>query len=196
MGDPRIMCVAGSPRRHGNSSRLLDACVHGIEAAGGAPDTLVLARTPVEQCRGCNACSRDGVCVIEDTMTEVYPRLDAADGFVIATPVFFATVPGTLKAFYDRCQPYWARRYVLGVERRTVRRPGALLLVGGGGDPYGTGCAETPTRSVLGVLDSEMTFSLVVEGPDKAADIEAYPEALTRAEEIGRQIVEAALRSR
>lgn len=191
MDAPRIMCIAGSPRRHGNSSRLLDACMAGIEAAGGITDALVLAQTPVDQCRGCNACSRDGVCVMKDVMTEVYPRLDSADAFVIATPVFFATVPGTLKALYDRCQPYWARRYVLGMERRAHRRPGALLLVGGGGDPYGTGCAETPTRSVLGVLDSEMTYSLVVEGPDRPADIEAYPEELTRAEEIGRLIVEA-----
>ena len=46
---------------------------------------------------------------------------------VIATPVFFATVPAVLKILYDRCQPYWARRYVLGEPPPDVRRPGALL---------------------------------------------------------------------
>jgi multimeric flavodoxin WrbA len=116
-------------------------------------------------------------------MQGVYPRLDAADAIVVATPVFFATVPAVLKALYDRCQPYWARRYVLHqpIERR---RPGGLLVVGGGGDPFGNTCAITTTRSVFAVLAVDYSQELAVRA-DRATDVAGRPDDLERARALG-----------
>lgn len=192
---PRILCIAGSPRRHGNSDHLLDSCMDGARAAGAETDLLVVSGAGVAPCRGCNLCSRDGHCVVRDGMQDVYPRIDAADAIVIASPVFFATVPAVLKALYDRCQPYWARRYVLGqpIERR---RPGAYLVVGGGGDPYGHECAVTTTRSVFAVLGVDYTAELAIRA-DTASEAGRQPEALLRAKEIGTALAtEAAERIR
>lgn len=180
---PRVLGIAGSPRRGGNTDRLLDACLQGAEASGAEVQRLVVASAGIAPCRGCNACSKDGHCIVRDGMQDVYPMLEAADAIVVATPVFFATVPAVLKALYDRCQPYWARRYVLGrpIERR---RPGALLVAGGGGDPYGHTCAVSTSRSVFAVLGLDYTAELVVRA-DKAGDVAAQPEHLTSAREIG-----------
>lgn len=186
---PRILCIAGSPRRHGNSEQLLDALVAGVTAAGGEPVRLAVAEAGVSPCRGCNACSRNGRCIVRDGMDAVYAELDSADAIAIATPVYFATVPAVLKALYDRCQPYWARRYVLGEPSAPVKRPGALLVVGGGGDPFGTVCAVTVTRSVFAVLGVEALEVLEVVGPDAPVDIRAHSADLRRAEEIGRGLV-------
>jgi multimeric flavodoxin WrbA len=153
---PRILCVAGSPRRDGNTDRALAALEEGVRSVDGAVDHLIAAQAGANPCRGCNVCSKDGICIQRDGMDDVYARIDAADGIAIATPVFFATVPAVLKILYDRFQPYWARRYVLGEPAPRVRRPGALLVVGGGGDPFGSECAKTPTRSVLAVLGVEL----------------------------------------
>lgn len=191
---PRVLALAGSPRRRGNSDRLLDAFERGVLGAGGTLDRVIAADVGAKPCRGCNSCSKDGRCVIRDGMDDLYERFDSADALVIATPVFFATVPAVLKIVYDRCQPYWARRYVLGEPAPKVRRPAALLLVGGGGDPYGTGCAVTPSRSVVGVLGYEMLDILEAEG-DKPGDVEAFPGALEGSEALGRALVaEAAAR--
>lgn len=189
---PRILTIAGSPRRNGNSDRLLDALERGVIAAGGIPERIVAADAGVRPCRGCNACSKDGRCVIRDGMDDLYERFDTADALAIATPVFFATVPAVLKIVFDRCQPYWARRYVLGEPAPQVRRPAALMLVGGGGDPYGTGCAVTPTRSVIGVLGYEMLDVLEAEG-DKPGDVAEFPGALEGAEALGRALVAEAV---
>jgi len=143
----------------------------------------------VTPCRGCNACSRTGRCIVSDGMDAVYEELDAAEAIAIASPVYFATVPAVLKALYDRCQPYWARRYVLGEPAAAVKRPGVLLVVGGGGDPFGTTCAITVTRSVFAVLGVEATDVLEVVGPDAATDIRSRPEDLQRASDIGRGLV-------
>lgn len=179
----RVLCIAGSPRRHGNSDRLLDVCEAGVIEAGGTVERLVVAEAGIAPCRGCNACSKTGTCVVADGMQSVYPMIESADAIVVATPVYFATVPAVLKALYDRCQPYWARRYVLGqkVERR---RPGALLIAGGGGDPFGSGCALTTTRSVFAVLGVDLIDSLDVTA-DAPADVEARPDVLSDARRIG-----------
>lgn len=182
-----VLCIAGGPRRHGNSERLLDELVAGVREAGGIAQVVVVAESHVAACRGCNACSITGECVVRDGMDAIYPLLDAADAIAISSPVYFSTVPAVLKALYDRCQPYWARRYVLKEPRRPYKRPGAYLLVGGGGDPYGSECAVTATKSVFAVLDVELPAqrTLRVIGPDSPSDIGRHPDALARAREIG-----------
>jgi multimeric flavodoxin WrbA len=191
---PRILLVAGSPRRGGNSDALLDACAAGVRDAGGEVDLLVVSEAGIGPCTGCNGCSKDGCCIVEDGMQPVYARIDAADAIVVATPVYFATVPAVLKAFYDRCQPYWARRYVLH-EPVARRRPAGLLVVGGGGDPYGSECAVTTSRSVFAVLGLDLLHELRVEA-DARGDAQAQSGPMSEAREIGRALVrEAAERS-
>ncbi len=191
----RVLCILGSPRAHGNSARLLDKFADGVSEAGGVPVRLSVAELAIESCRGCGGCSATGVCVVHDDMDDVYRLLDGAHAIAVATPVYFATVPATLKVLYDRCQPYWARRYLLGERPRAHRRPGAVLVVGGGGDPYGTACALTPTRSVFAVLDVSVDGVVEVVGPDASGDVERHPDAIARAREAGIELTRAAIRT-
>jgi len=188
---PRVLCVAGSPRRHGNSERLLDAFIRGVNNAGGLAEKLVVVDYGLTPCRGCNRCSRDGVCIVQDRMHEVYSLIDSADAIVVSSPVYFATVPAALKILYDRCQPYWARTHVLK-QPRGPKRPGGMLVVGGGGDPFGNGCAIATTKSVLAVLGVQYELQLEVEGPDAPRDIEDRAEALLEAESLGVELVSLA----
>ena len=193
---PRVLCIAGSPRRNGNSDRLLDALMQGVRSAGGTPVVLVARDSGVGFCRGCNACSKDGRCIQRDGMDSVYAALDAADAIAVATPVFFATVPAVLKTLLDRCQPYWARRYVLHEPAPQHRRPGAILVVGGGGDPFGAACAVNPVKSVLNVLYVRSDRIVEVLGPDKPGDIACEPQALERAAQMGTELVVEVLERR
>jgi multimeric flavodoxin WrbA len=188
---PRVLCIAGSPRRHGNSESLLDATIEGIRSAGGDAIKLVARDASVGVCLGCNSCSSDGRCIQRDRMDEVYRELDTSDAIVVSTPVFFATVPAVLKTLLDRCQPYWARRYVLGEKPRASKRPGAILVVGGGGDPFGTGCAVTPIRSVFAVLSVSTDHTVEAVGPDKRGDIACESHTLRQARDVGTSLVEA-----
>jgi len=169
---------------------LLDACVEGIEGAGGSADRLVVANADIAPCRGCNACSKTGTCVVKDGMQAVFPRIDEADAIVVASPVYFATVPALLKALYDRCQPYWAREHRLG-QSPTRRRPGGLLLVRGGGDPYGFDAAIATTRSVFAVLRIDLMAEVHVEGVDAPADMQRQASALGDGRDLGLAIVSA-----
>ena len=120
---PVVLGIAGSPRRFGNSDRLLDAVLEGAREAGAETRTLIASESGLKQCLGCNACSLTGECIQHDGGPAVYAAIDAADAIVVATPVYFAGVPGGLKVLIDRMQPYWARRYVLKLPRPARRPP-------------------------------------------------------------------------
>ncbi|HEY3317789.1 MAG TPA: flavodoxin family protein [Coriobacteriia bacterium] len=194
MTPPLVLGIAGSPRRHGNSEQLLDACLAGVAEAGGTAEKLVVVDYGIQPCDGCNVCSSTGECWIRDRMQEVYPRLEEADAIVVSSPVFFATVPAVLKALYDRCQPFWARRWVLGEPPPERKRPGALLLARAGGDPYGFAGAILTTKSLFAVLGVSYDVELKVAGVDAATDIRSRPEALAEARGTGAVVVSAAAR--
>ena len=103
-----------------------------------------------------------------------------------------ATVPAVLKALYDRCQPYWARHYVLGLPV-PPKRPGALLLAHAGGDPYGSEAAVITTKSVFAVVGLSYTASYEIVGVDSPSDIGRHPEAFEKVAEVGRRLVSEAL---
>ncbi|MCE5190660.1 MAG: flavodoxin family protein [Actinomycetia bacterium] len=195
MSQPVVLGFAGSPRRRGNSEQMLDACLAGAEDAGARVHKLVPAEMSIHWCRGCNGCSRNGACVVHDQMYEVYEAVDAAAAIVFATPVYFASVPGVLKVMLDRMQPYWARTHVLK-QPRPPRRPGGLLLVRSGGDPYGFPGAEYPLKSVCGVLGIDIEGEVKTAGADAAGDVSRQPLALDRARSLGARIGAASLGGR
>lgn len=193
MSSPLVLGIAGSPRRRGNSERLLEAALAGAREAGARTRTLIAAEADVHPCLGCNACSLTGECVQQDGGPALYEAIDAADAIIVASPVFFATVPSVLKIIYDRMQPYWARAYVLK-QLPPARRPGAILLTRSGGDPYGFDAADATTRSVLAVLGVDVLGEVRVAGVEGPGDIEQHPDALAEAKALGAQVAGEALR--
>lgn len=180
-----VLGLAGSPRRHGNSERLLDAYLEGVVEAGAPAVKLPVVEHGIGPCRGCYACSSTGECVVRDGMQDVYPLVDSAAAMVVATPVFFATVPAVLKALYDRFQPYWARRYELG-EPPAAKRPADLLVVRGGPDPFGYECAVTTTKSALAVAGFRLGEPHVLQGLDEPAEMARHAATLATVRERGR----------
>jgi len=192
MDAPLVLGIAGSPRRNGNSEQLLDACLAGAVDGGARVQKLVVTDYAIEPCRGCNSCSLTGECIIRDQMREVYAAIDSAQAIVVSSPVFFATVPGVLKVLFDRMQPYWARTHVLR-QPRPARRPGALLLVRGGGDPFGFVAAEYTIKSVFAVLGIDLVGEVKVTGVDSPGEIVRQSDALDKARALGRGLAAAAL---
>ena len=93
---------------------MLSTLMGAAAQAGAEVEMLLLRKMDVRTCRGCLACEeggreRKGICKIKDDMTEVYPKLLAADVIVLATPGYFEMLSGLLKNFLDRTCPVWPR---------------------------------------------------------------------------------------
>ena len=99
----RILVLSGSPRRDGNTDRLVDSFVKGV-SPGNEVEVIHVCDYSIHPCIGCNTCfSREGnKCFRDDDMTLVYDRLGKADIVIIASPVYFYGISAQLKAVVDR----------------------------------------------------------------------------------------------
>ena len=99
----RILVLAGSPRRHGNTDCLADEFIRGAQEAGHETEKIYLKDRKINGCLGCGACQRNGgSCVQKDDMQEIYEKWLASDVVVLASPVYFYTWSAQMKAVLDR----------------------------------------------------------------------------------------------
>ena len=187
---PPILVVQGSPRRGGNSRRLLDEVLAPIAERGIPVETLVLRDLKVSPCLAIEACMRTGACAIDDDMTWIYPRLLEARVLIVATPIHFYGPSALLKAFIDRCQALWARKYVLGRAPGQDGRRGYLVATAATrGQKLFDGLLLT-MRYFFDVLGLENAGEILVRGVDAAGEIENRPEELARARRLGEEMAE------
>jgi multimeric flavodoxin WrbA len=67
-------------------------------------ETLYLGHMDIELCRGCRTCFDRGeeMCPLKDDLAAVKARMDAADGIILASPVYVNDVNGVAKNWMDR----------------------------------------------------------------------------------------------
>jgi multimeric flavodoxin WrbA len=130
---PKVIGLAASPRRGGNSETLLDWFLEGASQVGAGVEKIVLPRLEVAPCTGCQQCQETGECIIQDDYQSARDRLLQADVVAIASPVYFWGLPSQSKAFVDRHQSLGAyKRIHNGLPpglQREGQRMGALLGV-------------------------------------------------------------------
>jgi len=112
-----VLGLQGSPRLNGNTSLLLRAFMEEAENLGASTYTVNAYLKNITPCKELKVCETKGFCPIKDDMdNEIYSLFWDADLIVMATPVFFYSVPAQLKALIDRSQNQWARKYKLKLE--------------------------------------------------------------------------------
>lgn len=184
-----IAAFAGSPRRDGNSESLLDAALDGIREAdsGALIHKVVLNELVIKPCQNCGFCSRTGYCrfASSDDMKGIYELLERCDRFIVASPIYFATVSAQTKIMFDRCQALWARKYLLKQRHANPDRRGLFLCCGGFKHDRFYKCAREVMSAWCVVLDIRMTGELFFSSIDEKGAIQAHPTALAEARAAG-----------
>lgn len=184
----KIIGLAASPRRQGNSETLLDELLSGAQEAGADTEKHVMSALNIRPCDGCDICSHKGYCPHADDAAELLPRLAAADVVVLATPVYFYAIPAQAKALIDRAQYLWARRNVL---HRKVGKPGgrAVLLAVGGtrGKKLFDGIALT-ARYFMDTLGKGLAATLFVRGIDELGAVRNDQRTMAQARRLGARL--------
>jgi multimeric flavodoxin WrbA len=184
-----LLIVLGSPRKNGNSEILAQHVAKGMEAGGGTVEYIRLAGLTVSPCQGCGGCEKTGECVIKDDMGAIYERADAADRILVASPVYFYALTAQTKAFIDRFQARWSRRYLLDNRfRMEEQRKGYLLSVAATKGAKVFDCSLLTMRYFYEAMDMAFADSFLLKGVDQRGAIRNFPEELARAEAFGREI--------
>lgn len=98
----KIIGISGSPQKDGNTEQMLAAALQIARDRGFDTDVVHLSGLDVSACISCGLCRNEKRCTIDDDMTDIYQRLEDADGIIVASPVYFGGMTGQLKCFLDR----------------------------------------------------------------------------------------------
>jgi len=187
----KVIGIAGSPRRGGNTDLLLGEVLRGAASRGAEVKTIVLNDLNITPCQHCDACLEKGDCRIEDDMQMVYRELEEADRIVLASPIQFMTVTAQAKAMIDRCQSLWARKYVLKIPPlgNQRERKGLFISVGGRKVANLFEPALVTVKTLFRILDITYAGDLLFLGVDEKGAIAKHPNALSQAFIKGQELV-------
>ena len=188
----KVMGIFGSPRRGGNTDTLLEETLKGTEKEGAEVERLHLTDFTITPCKECHGCDQTGECVILDDMQKIYPKLLDADVIILASPIFFYGISAWAKAFVDRCQALWSRKYLVkdrSLGKEGKRRKGFFISVGATKGARVFEGAILTAKYFFDVFNAEYLGELVFRGIDAKGDILKHPEALQQAFEAGRKLV-------
>lgn len=101
----RVVAFNGSPRKGGNTERLLNRVLSILDGEGIQTELVHIGGEKVHGCTACGKCfaNQDRRCVFDDDIINgCIGKMAAADGILIGSPTYFADVSPETKALIDR----------------------------------------------------------------------------------------------
>lgn len=189
-----VVAVNGSPRRDGNTVKLLACALEEVVKLGAQAVLLHaiegMADVKTQYCIHCSSPCR-GICYEGTRLAEMFGILRQADGLILGSPVYFGTVAAPLKAFWDKT--------------RRLRKEKALLNVVGGGVVTGASRfgGQEATLRVLHDMMLSQGVTIVGDGHLSSDDaghhgacaqepVAGDEVGLSRARILGRRVFEVA----
>jgi len=189
----KCLALACSPRRDGNTALLAREALAGCREAGMDAELIYLVDYNPAPCRGCEACSRTGKCVVADDAGIIFDRILAADRFILAAPVYSMGICAQAKTLIDRAQRFWAVKYVLqkpvipDAAARPPRR-GIYIATAGTALPGVFDGALRVVRYFFKMLEIELSGTFCYPQVDAKGAVKSHPTALKECFQAGRQL--------
>jgi multimeric flavodoxin WrbA len=189
----RIMTILGSPRKQGNTAKVLEWVEEQFQSDGHEVDHVFVEDFSIRGCRACWSCQSGKIelCAVQDDANGIFERMIAADAVILAAPVFCWGFPGPMKCLVDRAMCL-ALDFVSTPDYSTRIQGKPLGLVATCGGPE-EGNAEIMIRAfqaMAGFLKASTSDHLLVPFCTEPAAID--PGAKTRAVAFAQAFARAA----
>ena len=160
----KTLVINGSPRKNGYTSAMAEELVHCLAGETAVIETY---RAGVSPCTDCRYCWEHPACSIADAMQQHYRQIDEADNIVIASPIYFYELTGSLLSWASRLQVLYTAKTMRGTPLlRQKPRTGGVLLVDGGNGKWQTALAMG--NRLLRVMEAEPVGHVYFSGTDHA----------------------------
>ena len=185
----RVLVLAASPRREGNSTILAQRAAEGVEATGGAADVIQLGGLNIHPCTACEVCRSgpDAECIFDDDMQPLYEKLRESDGVIFASPVYWFNMSAQLKLFIDRT--YAMRK---GDKHGLSNKIIGVILTYEDEDIYASGGVNAlrSIQDICNYVKADLVGS-VYGTTSKPGEAKNNQQLLQKAYELGKKIAEA-----
>lgn len=98
----KVLLVNGSPHQKGSVYTALSEVGKTLNEAGIEIEYFQIGTQQISGCIACGRCFELKKCVFDDIVNEFVEKAKLADGFVFGSPVYYASMNGTLSSFMDR----------------------------------------------------------------------------------------------
>ena len=99
----KVLFVNGSSHKNGTTMAAINEMEKVFHEEGIETEVVQVGAKPLADCLQCGYCSDNGKCVIDDDgVNEFVAKAQGSDGFVFASPVYYAHPSGRLFDFLDR----------------------------------------------------------------------------------------------
>jgi multimeric flavodoxin WrbA len=103
----KVLGIHSSPIKNGNTAWLLD---YALQEAGKVEqvttESVSLSGLTIADCRQCNWCmtkqTPERLCSIQDDASPILEKIRECDVLILASPVYFSRLSGTMACFIDR----------------------------------------------------------------------------------------------
>lgn len=125
----KVLAINGSPRKNGNTYQALNAMRRILALSEIETEIITLGNQEIRGCIACGSCSKTGKCALADeNFAQWTEKMVQADGLILGSPVYYAGINGTLKAFLDRAFFVYGdrMRHKVGCAVAVARRSGGM----------------------------------------------------------------------
>ncbi len=102
----KVLVVISSPNANGLTAGCGEAARQGVVDGKSPARVINLNEFDILRCAECGngwgPCLTEHRCRLEDDFSQIQDMFEAAEGFVLVTPVYFGGASETFKAFFDR----------------------------------------------------------------------------------------------
>lgn len=128
----KVIILNGSPKAEGNTATALHEVERTLNQQGIETERIHVGHRQIHGCIACNKCWDTNECCFHDIVNEISEKMDAADGLLIGSPVYFASASGTLlslldRLFYSTLHKNWMMK--VGASVAIARRGGATATM-------------------------------------------------------------------
>lgn len=126
-----ILVLMASHRSPGNSEILARQAAAGAACSGAQIELLNISKMRISTCEGCLRCVFQGKCGEQDEMGELVNKMLAADGLIVAAPIYLLAPASLIKKAMDR-----ALMMSLYLDELEGRRRGAVTIAVAGKEDW------------------------------------------------------------
>lgn len=125
----KTLIINGSPHENGHTAALLNELRKTLD--GDVIEVSAL-RASIAPCIDCRKCWDTAQCALQDEMSLIYA--DDFDNVVLASPVYFGTLPGSILGLASRLQARRGSHMARAKAEIRPKKAGLILTAGGRGD--------------------------------------------------------------